>query len=194
MTSHFGTRGTARRSPSSRHRASHTSVAGKGLGFADPKLAKAYQHAMRVLGEVDAKVIIIECARQFLTMDGGKYPDELIDQMMQAGYGVQHRALNAAGFGVAQSRERSILVCTRVGLDLDPIVGYLFPEEQESTACVADIMDADLPATIPEADITPHTTKRAPRKGQRVKVGHIDGLNCQGYRVYCPNSAGRASP
>ena len=164
------------------------SLAGKGLGFADPKLAEAYEHAMRVLGEIDAKVIIIECARQFLTLESGKHADELVEQMMLAGYRVQHRALNAEGYGVAQSRERSILVCTRIGLDVDPIVGYLFPEEQEPSACVADIMDADLPATIPEADITPHTEKRAARKGQRVKVGHIEGRNHQGYRVYCPQS------
>ena len=164
------------------------SLAGKGLGFADPKLAEAYKHAMRVLGEIDAKVVIVECARQFLTLESGKHADELVEQMMLAGYRVQHRALNAEGFGVAQSRERSILVCTRIGLDVDPIVGYLFPDEQDPSVCVADIMDADLPATIPEADIIPHTEKRTARKGQRLKVGHIKGRNHQGYRVYCPQS------
>ena len=134
------------------------SLAGKGLGFADPKLAEAYEHAMRVLGEIDAKVIIIECARLFLTLESGKHANELVEQMMLAGYRVQHRALNAKGYGVAQSRERSILVCTRIGLDVDPIVGYLFPEEQEASACVADIMDADLPATSPRP-----TSPRTPR-------------------------------
>lgn len=164
------------------------SPAGKGLGFADPKLAKAYKHAMRVLGQIDAKVVIIECARRFLTLEDGKHADKLIEKMMLAGYRVQHCTLNAEGFGVAQSRERSILVCTRIGLDLNPIVGYLFPEEHEPTSCVADIMDADLPATVPKADITPHTPKRARRKGQRVKVGHSEGRNHQGYRCYCPSS------
>ncbi len=49
------------------------SAAGKGLGFADPVLANAYRHSMRVLSEVDAKVVVIECARQFVTLDGGKH-------------------------------------------------------------------------------------------------------------------------
>ncbi|MGH2149840.1 DNA cytosine methyltransferase, partial [Enterococcus faecalis] len=83
------------------------SKAGKGLGFADPKLAAAYKAALEVLETVDAKVIVIECSRQLLTQDGGKDAQTLIDRLTRAGYRVQHRTLNAAGFGVAQSRERS---------------------------------------------------------------------------------------
>lgn len=166
------------------------SKAGKGLGFADPALADAYAAAMKVLEAVDAKVILIECARQFLTHDGGKDARTLIDRLMRAGYRVQHRTHNAAGFGVAQSRERSFIVATRVGLNVDDILGYVFPEEQEPSAVVADIMDAGLPATIPAKRITPHAPAPAGRVGALAQVGRIDGKNCQGYRAYGTNGLG----
>jgi DNA (cytosine-5)-methyltransferase 1 len=164
------------------------SLAGNGLGFADPKLAEAYRHAMRVLGEIDAKVIIIECARRFMTLDDGEHSDTLIEHLMQMGYRVQHRALDAAAFGVAQSRERSFLVCTRIGVNVDPILGYVFPEEQEPSATVADIMECDLPATILESEIVLNSEKRPRRSGLRQTVGLIGARNSQGYRVYCPQS------
>jgi DNA (cytosine-5)-methyltransferase 1 len=162
------------------------SKAGKGLGFADPALADAYAAALDVLDAVDARVILIECARQFLTHDGGKDARTLIDRLTRAGYRVQHRSLNAAGFGVAQSRERSFIVATRIGLNVDDILGYIFPEEQQPTAVVGDVMDAGLPATIEAKRITPNAPAPAGRVGELAQVGRIDGKNCQGYRVYCP--------
>lgn len=162
------------------------SQAGKGLGFADPVLAKVYAHAMRVLEEVDAKAVIIECARQFMTLDGGKHSAELIARMLACGYRAQHRALNAAAFGVPQDRERSILVFTRADLGADPLVGFLFPEEAEPSSCVADILEKGVAATIPDADIVFDKAEPAGRIGGMARVGHIDGKKCQGYRVYSP--------
>lgn len=166
------------------------SKAGKKKGFADPQRAAAYAASMDVLEAVDAKVILIECARQFLTHDGGKDARTLIDRLTRAGYRVQHRSLNAAGFGVAQSRERSFIVATRIGLNVDDILGYIFPEEQQPTAVVGDVMDAGLPATIEAKRITPNAPAPAGRVGELVQVGRIDGKNCQGYRVYSPAGLG----
>ena len=108
---------------------------------------------------------------------------------MSAGYRVQHRALNASGFGVPQERERAFLVCTRIGLDVDDLVGVLFPDEQASSACVEDILD-DEPATIPEADIVVHGNEQLARTGKRVLVGRVGGRNSQGYRVYSAKGLG----
>lgn len=166
------------------------SPAGLGLGFKDPKLQAAYEASMQVLEAVDAKVIIVECAAEFLTNAGGQYADEFIRRMMLRNYRAQHRVLNAACFGVPQMRERSILVFTRMDLDVNPITGYLFPEEHEPTATVDDILDHDLPATIPEADITNRKPVPVGRFTKRVKVGNIRGKKHQGYRVYATNGVG----
>lgn len=166
------------------------SPAGNGLGFADPVLANAYKHAMRVLGEVDAKVVIVECARRFLTLDSGKHCHEFITAMNAAGYRVQARAMNAAGFGVPQDRERSILICTRIGVDVDPLMGYLFPEESEPTTCVGDIMEPGLPATLMDDEITLQQPEPAARVGKMHRVGILRGKSSQGYRVYSPKGVG----
>jgi DNA (cytosine-5)-methyltransferase 1 len=166
------------------------SPAGKGLGFLDPKLKAAYLHSIRVLREVDAKVVIVECARRFLTLDGGKHADELVDAMLESGYRVQHRALNAKGFGVPQDRERSILICTRDGIPVDDILGVVFPEESEPTSCVEDIMDADLPATIPDSEIISLRPEPTAPVASLFKVGSIDGRTEQGYRVYSAKGIG----
>ena len=166
------------------------SAAGKGLGFADPKRAEPYRHAMRLLGEIDAKVVVIECARQLMTNGGGADSRVLVDALLAAGYRAQHRVLNAAGFGLPQSRERSFIVATRVGLAVDDILGFLFPEESAPTAAVADIMDDGLPATISSFSIVAKSKSSRGRPGRLGLVGCIDGRNSQGYRVYDPKGLG----
>lgn len=168
------------------------SAAGKGLGFADPKLSAAYVHAKRVVSEIDAKVVIVECARQFMTLDYGKHADEFVDAMLEAGYRIQHRALNAKGFGVPQDRERSILICSRVGLDVDDILGVAFPEEAKPTACVEDVLEPDVPAAIPESALTDAVAEPEVPVGRLCKVASIDGRASQGYRVYSTKGLGPA--
>ena len=166
------------------------STAGKGLGFADPQRAEPYRHAMRLLGEIDAKVVVIECARQLMTNGGGKDSRALVDALLAAGYRVNHRTLDASGFGLPQSRERSFIVATRVGLDVDTLLGFIFPEAAEPSAAVEDIMDAGLPATIPARGIVASVASPAGRQKRLVKVGAIDGRDSQGYRVYDPKGLG----
>jgi len=71
-----------------------------------------YEHSLRLVSEIDAKVVVIECARQLLTHNGGADAEIVRQTLMRAAYRVQHRTLNASGFGVAQSRDRSLIVAT----------------------------------------------------------------------------------
>lgn len=172
------------------------SVAGKGLGFSDPVLAKVYEHTQRLLSEIDAKVVIIECASQFLTQKGGTDAKAVRDLLMRAGYRVQHRTLNASGFGVAQSRERSFLVATRVNMLVDDILGYIFPVEQKPTATVEDILESNIPHTIPDSDIASECDEPIQRTATLARVGLLKTVksgevrNCQGYRLYSPKGLG----
>lgn len=172
------------------------SKAGKRRGFADPALAAAYEHTKRLLREIQAKVVIIECARQFLTQEGGKDADEVRELLMKSGYRVQHRTLNASGFGVAQSRERSFIVATRLGLPVDDILGYVFPAEQAPTAVVEDILEADVSHTIADDQFELHSELPTERCSTIVEVGLLKTvgtqklLNAQGYRLYSPKGPG----
>ncbi len=166
------------------------SKAGKRRGFADPRLAETYRHMLRLLREIDAKTILIECARQLLTQGDGRDGAALRELLMKAGYRVQHRTLNAAGFGVPQSRERSFIVATRLGLPTDDVLGYVFPQEQAPTATVEDILEPGIPATIADREIELHTKEPTKRTTELVEVGLIGGKDCQGYRVYSPRGIG----
>jgi DNA (cytosine-5)-methyltransferase 1 len=172
------------------------SKAGKRKGFADPVLANVYNHTKRLLREIKASAVVIECARQFLTQDGGKDADEVRELLMKAGYRVQHRTLNAAGFGVAQSRERSFIVGTRLGLPMDDILGYVFPSEQAPTAVVEDILEPGIPHTIDQSQIVPHGVIPGERCTTLATVGLLKTVktqqarNCQGYSLYSPKGLG----
>ncbi len=168
------------------------SPSGKGLGFADPKLAAAYAASMRLLEEVDAKVAIIECSSKFLNLHGGKHSDELIGRMLASGYRAQHRVMNSAGFGVPQDRERSVLVFTRVGVPVDALMGFIFPEEAAPSVSVEDIMESGVPVTISESQLTLNADEPAERVGATVRLGDIDGKKHQGYRIYSTKGIGIA--
>ena len=172
------------------------SQAGKRKGFADPVLAEVYRHTKRLLREIMARVVIIECARQFLTQEGGKDAAEVRELLMQCGYRVQHRTLNAAGFGVAQRRERSFIVATRLDLPVDDILGYVFPEEQEPTEAVEDILEPDVEPTIADDQFVLHTELPSQRRSASAEVGLLKTVatqqlrDAQGYRLYCPKRLG----
>ena len=174
------------------------SQAGKRKGFADPVLAEVYRHTKRLLCEIQARVVIIECVRQFLTQEGGKDAAEVRELLMKSGYRVQHRTLNAAGFGVAQSRERSFIVGVRLDIATDEILGYVFPEEQAQAAVVADILEPRVAHTIDKGQIVLHGAMPTGRRTKLVEVGLLKTVNtgevrdCQGYRVYDPKGLGPA--
>jgi len=174
------------------------SKAGKRKGFADPVLAEVYKHTKRLLREIQARVVIIECARQFLTQEEGKDAAEVRELLMKSGYRVQHRTLNAAGFGVAQSRERSFIVGIRLDITTDEILGYVFPEEQEPTAAVEDILESGVAHTIDQNQIVLHGTALTERCTTLAEVGLLKTVksqkvrDCQGYRVYDPKGLGPA--
>jgi site-specific DNA-cytosine methylase len=55
-------------------------------GFAAPMLSEVYRRTKRPLREIQARVVIIECARQFLAQDGGKDAGQVRELLMQCGY------------------------------------------------------------------------------------------------------------
>jgi DNA (cytosine-5)-methyltransferase 1 len=165
------------------------SPAGKRLGMADPVRAAVYRHSLRLLREIDAKVVMIECARQLLNQDGGQDAAEVRKVLMLAGFRVQHRALNAADFGVPQDRERAFIVATRIGAAVNDVLGVCFPEGNGAPASVAEILEPHRHGHIAASRIK-STTEKRPHLRRPHRVGLIDGKNCQGYRVYDTQGVG----
>lgn len=166
------------------------SVAGKGLGLEDPKLAIAYKHSLRLLSEIKAKVVIIECVRQLLTLNDGDDADMVRQTLLLAGYRVQHRTLNTKGFGLPQNRVRAFIVATKNGTQFDSVLGYLFPNEKQANTVVADVIDEHLPATIDPDRLQVIRPEPTQREDRLIEVARVDGKNSQGYRVYSPLGLG----
>lgn len=78
-----------------------------------------FRHYVRILGAVAPKVFVLENVPGMLSLEGGRFFDELISGIERlnaneyGGYAVRFKILNAAHYGVPQERFRIVVVGTR---------------------------------------------------------------------------------
>ena len=88
---------------------------------------------IRVAKDIKPKVIVAENVKGITFGEATKKLNEFIKAFESIGYYVTYRVLNAANFGVAQGRERTIFICVRedvadaIGLSFLNLSG-IFPE------------------------------------------------------------------
>lgn len=100
------------------------SYAGKKLGLEDVRGTMFYYYA-KILEELMPKVFLAENVRGLVSHDDGKTLDTMIEVFSEMGYNVKYEILKAIDYGVAQKRERVIIIGTRKDLkDTD----FKFPE------------------------------------------------------------------
>ena len=87
------------------------SVAGTQLGEADQR--DLFPEALRIVAEAQPKAVMFENVRGFATAKFAAYRRRLIDALLALGYESRWCLLNAAKFGVPQSRTRFVLVALR---------------------------------------------------------------------------------
>ena len=87
------------------------SVAGAQMGEADQR--DLFPEALRIVAEAHPKAVMFENVRGFATAKFAAYRHSLIDALMALGYESRWCLLNAAKFGVPQSRTRFVLVALR---------------------------------------------------------------------------------
>lgn len=99
------------------------------------------QHFVRLVSEIQPRYCLFENVKGLTLGKHAKFLDELIEALQKIGYQVQspHRVLNAADFGVPQSRERLFLMAARAGLSLPD-----YPRPHIKRVAVVDAI-ADLP-------------------------------------------------
>lgn len=114
------------------------SIMGKKLGFADTR-GTLFFEVERILKQHRPQAILLENVKQLVTHDHGHTLQTILQSLKQLGYIVQWNVLNALDFGLAQKRERII------------IVGFLDPKAAQSfnfnfekkTYNLADILEPD---------------------------------------------------
>lgn len=85
---------------------------GKKLGLADPRnfLFREYLSFVEALRP---EVFVIENVKALMSTSSGWFKDEIVKTINELGYFVKYGVLNAADFGVPQTRERAIFICSK---------------------------------------------------------------------------------
>ena len=85
------------------------SISGKQKGFDDTR-GTLFFEICRILNEKKPHVVFLENVKHLVHHDHGKTLNTIITKLEELGYSVSWRVLNGADFGVAQNRERIIIV------------------------------------------------------------------------------------
>lgn len=115
------------------------SYAGKKLGLEDTRGTLFYSYA-EILKELKPKMFLAENVRGLASHDGGRTLNTMVSVFEEAGYLVHYRILNALNFGVAQKRERIVIVGVRQ--DVRDTIGrdYQFPIQSKTKLTIADVL------------------------------------------------------
>lgn len=127
------------------------SYAGKRLGLEDTRGTLFYDYA-KILNQVKPKMFIAENVRGLVTHDHGRTLKTIIDVFEDLGYSTTYNVLNAWDYGVAQKRQRMILIGIRNDLDIT----YEFPKPYTYKPVLRDALK-----NVPDSDGQKFSQKKA---------------------------------
>jgi DNA (cytosine-5)-methyltransferase 1 len=90
------------------------SSAGKKSGIRDPR-GTLFQNIVDVLAKHQPAHFVLENVKRLLSMEDGSHFATILQALASLDYRVEWRLLNAMHFGLAQNRQRVIIVGTRAG-------------------------------------------------------------------------------
>ena len=118
------------------------SYAGKRLGLNDIRGTMFYYYA-KVLEQLKPKMFLAENVKGLVSHDGGKTLTTMINVFEEIGYKVQYKVLNAWDYGVAEKRERIVIIGIRNDLD----VKFEYPTPHEYKPVLRDALQ-----NVPESE------------------------------------------
>ena len=101
------------------------SSAGKKQGTRDPR-GTLFQVLVQAIERHRPRFFVLENVKRLLSMESGCHFATILSALSGLGYRVEWRLLNAARFGLAQNRQRVVIVGSQVYEPLD--TSYLVPE------------------------------------------------------------------
>lgn len=115
------------------------SYAGKKLGLNDVRGTMFYYFA-KILKQLKPKMFLAENVKGLVSHDGGKTLQTMINVFEEIGYHVQYKVLNAWDFGVAEKRERVVII----GIRNDIKGEYNYPTPYAYKPVLRDVLN-DVP-------------------------------------------------
>lgn len=88
------------------------SMKGKKLGLKDPRNF-LFREYLNLVERLQPAVFVIENVKGLLLSTNGWFKNEIVQTIERLGYHVKFDILNASDFGVPQSRERAIFICSK---------------------------------------------------------------------------------
>lgn len=113
------------------------SYAGKRLGLEDTRGTMFYHYAT-FLNKLQPKMFLFENVKGLLSHDKGETFKTILGIFEDQGYEVQYKVLNAIDYGVAQKRERLIVIGIRN--DLKTKINFNFPIKYEYKLNLRDVL------------------------------------------------------
>lgn len=111
------------------------SYAGKKMGLDDTRGTLFYHYA-KIMKQVKPKMFLVENVKGLTTHDHGKTLKTMINVFENLGYITTYKVLNAWDYGVAEKRQRMILIGIRKDLD----ISYRYPMPHNYKPVLKDIL------------------------------------------------------
>lgn len=113
------------------------SVMGYRRGFKDPR-GNLFFEISRFIDAKRPKVVFLENVRNLMEHDNGKTFLVIYNTLVQFGYSVRYRVINATDVNIPQDRARIFIVAF---LSIEDCDRFAFPEPVPLTATIEDIID-----------------------------------------------------
>lgn len=128
------------------------SYAGKRLGFGDTR-GTLFEQFARCVKEVEPKIFLFENVKGLLTHDKGRTFKTIKHEFESLEYNIQYKILNATYYGVAQKRQRLIVIGVRN--DLKDVIKFTYPEPNENMTVLRDVLQ-----NVPESPYQPYSENK----------------------------------
>jgi DNA (cytosine-5)-methyltransferase 1 len=151
------------------------SICGYKRGFEDTR-GTIFFHILNIIKEKNPQCVLLENVKHFAQHDSGRTKAVIISALEELGYQVADKVLNATDFGLAQNRERTIIVASRSGT-----FRFEFPDYPRK--CILDIVEED-------AEHQEMTDAHVLLSPEKLKTQPKSGLKFVGYRKKAIRKAG----
>ncbi len=121
------------------------SYAGNRQGMADVRGTLFYDYA-EILKELKPKMFFAENVKGLVTHDSGKTLKTMIAIFEEVGYSVSYQVLNSLHYGVAQKRQRIIIIGVRKDIKAKINEEFEFPTPYAKTLTLKDVLQ-DVPSS-----------------------------------------------
>ena len=88
------------------------SLKGKKLGLSDPRNF-LFNEYLNIVDILKPEIFVIENVKSLLSTSAGWFKNQIVEKVTQMGYHVEYGVLTASDYGVPQSRQRAIFICSK---------------------------------------------------------------------------------